>query len=303
MAIALAILVIGGTLALAAWATWYVRAAAAAGWPPALVARRRDLGARVAALAAAPTPTVEVETATPADAPIARALAAGRPAAALAAAEARIGDAPEDGAAHLALARALLAAGQPLAAEAAARRAEALGAGGPRLALALGLAGYAARAARAPTLAGGEPAYAPLLSAYELFLLELERRRRTGERAAALWLAGLGEHAVPGEDLLAVVVEHVTALADALGRVLDAAEAEPALLEARYHAARLAVKLGLIEPARALFEALADAMGGHPEEAAFRTDLAVIRDRALPPIVAPPPIARGTRSVKLKILP
>jgi hypothetical protein len=303
VAIVLAIVVLGGALGVALFTTWYLRRRAAPGWPPELVARRAALGERLTALPAriAGATGLPIEEGDGEEAAVIAALATGRVGAALRAAEALVVDRPDDPRAYVLLARALLPSQEPIAAEAAARRAWALGARGAAVEHVLGLAGHRARIERAPRPTGTDSPYAALLTSYELFILELERRRRAGQHATDLWLAGLGHGTVPATDLHAAVIEHVAAYCDDLEHLLAAAEADPSQLEASYHAARIGVKLGVIEPARAVFEALAPRMGGRLEDAAFARDLAILRDRELPP-VDQPPITSGTRSHKLKIL-
>lgn len=291
MAVALGVLVLVAVAGTIGVTTWYLRRPAAPGLPDELSTQRAALQERLGALAerleaahhraahlsvsheeggraALPCDTVTWEPA------------------ALAEAEARVADAPEDPAARAELALALLDAGHPEAAAAEAAGARVRGGAGPLLDYLAGWAGYLALARAS---GDREQAHrgAPLLTRAELAVLAGERSRRA---AAAEGSPAFAAHLRRGQA--------------ALAQVLDAAEAVPTPLAPVLAAARLAIKVALIDEGRALLGRLAAVAAGGPHAAEIDRDLAQLKSddvagelRRLPPLRA-----GGRRSPQLKIL-
>ena len=292
MAVALGVLVLIAVAGTIGVTTWYLRRPDAPALPDELGAQRAALRARLGALADHLAALADGrgthlslshgEAGNAASACDTVTWERGR----LAEAEAGVAGEPENPAARAALALALLDAGHPEAAAAEATGARARGGDGPVLDFVEGWAGYLA-AARAT--GDGEQAHrgAPLLTRAELTVLAGERSRRA---AAADGSPAFSDHLRRGQS--------------ALARVLDAAETRPTPLAPVHAAARLAIKVALIDEGRALLEQLAPLAAGNPDAAEIDRDLRQLRDDDIAGEVRrrPPLRPGGRRSPQLKIL-
>jgi hypothetical protein len=123
-------------------------------------------------------------------------------------------------------------------------------------------------------------------------------------RGAATWLQGTTEVQLSANQARAAIAEHRELTARCLAKALDALAAQPGFADAAYLVARLAVKAGLIEQGRALFEALVPRMPGRPERDAFERDRKDLADPANAVAAAkqPPLPGPAKRSRSLKVL-
>jgi len=122
-------------------------------------------------------------------------------------------------------------------------------------------------------------------------------------RGAATWLKGTSEVQLSSAQARAAIAEHRALTARCLARALDALAAAPGFADAAYLVARLAVKAGLLAPARALFDALAPRMQGRPDADAFERDRKDLADPATAVAAAKtqplPSTAKRSRSLKV----
>jgi hypothetical protein len=257
-----------------------------------------ELAARVSAATAAFVEAAPWQPAGAADAPttaaaIEAALIAGEPGRALELAEAALASGPHgDAPARICLAWALCASGQPRAAlDQLAKAGEAAGA----------LASYVA--ARAAHLLfehghGAVGAVPPLITTGDLAVVTLGRGR-----GSATWLAGSTDVQLSAAQVGAAIAEHREVTARCLAGALSALDLAPGFADAAYLAARLAVKAGLIDHARALFDALAPRMLGRPDAAAFERDRKDLADPTRAVAAARlPALDKGQRSRSLRVL-
>jgi hypothetical protein len=102
----------------------------------------------------------------------------------------------------------------------------------------------------------------------------------------------------------AAITEHRELTAGCLAKALDALEERPGFADAAYLVARLAVKAGLIEQGRTLFDALVPRMQTRPERDAFERDRKDLADPANAVAAAkqPPLPGPAKRSRSLKVL-
>jgi|GEM_PF-5791575 len=302
---------IGGTAAVLAGVIigWTARAMRTrrSSLPPALVERRARLREALhGLLAALETPSVTgselPEHAASAD--VEARLLSGDRAGAVAAAERAVAEDPRDAGAALLLARALVGSGELDAAAQVVDRADSLGAQGPMFdylvsRVACGLI----ERAQGETPADG--ALPPLVTPFEMLVLQLERQRRLSDRAAAVWLAtATGDNETLGhEQIRELVVHHFESYYGALGGFIDAARGAPAFADALYHAARMALKVGFIDDGRALLEAIEPLMVTSSERQYYHRDLAALRDEpdllTARPLPAVAPTAVRARSLKV----
>lgn len=117
-----------------------------------------------------------------------------------------------------------------------------------------------------------------ILCPYELLLIKLEGERRHSGESAALWLAGATDTTLPAGEIDRLLTEHFGVYEDALGTFGLVAETTGTWAEPRYHAARLGIKLGLIERGRALLESIEEQMEASPDRFLFERELAELRD-------------------------
>jgi hypothetical protein len=140
-----------------------------------------------------------------------------------------------------------------------------------------------------------------MITPFELLVLQLERQRRISDRAAAVWLASLGNQTLDHDQILDLVIAHFSAYYASLEKMCAAVEREPGFAEALYHVARLALKVGFIDQGRKLFEAIEPLMDSTPEAFYYERDLAQLRDEE-EPVAWLPTVKAGKRSIKLKVL-
>lgn len=148
---------------------------------------------------------------------------------------------------------------------------------------------------------GAVGALPPLITTGDLAVVTLARGR-----GSAAWLAGATDVELSAAQVQAAIADHRQVTARCLSGALDALERAPGFADAAYLAARLAVKAGLLAPARALFEALRPRMLGRPDVDAFDRDLADLADpaRAVTAAKQPaPPSPKAQRSRNLRVLP
>lgn len=211
-------------------------------------------------------------------------------------AEAALGAAPDNPATHLWLAWALLANGQPATALAQLERATTSSEGPSRLLTYL--------RARAEHLqfehaTGAIDVVPPLITTADLAVVTL-----ASGRGAATWLKGTTEVELSAGQARAAIGEHRDVTARCLARALDALEAAPGFADAAYLVARLAVKAGLLQQARALFDALPSRMTGRPDADAFERDRKDLADPATAVAAAKtqPLPGKAKRSRSLKVI-
>ena len=146
--------------------------------------------------------------------------------------------------------------------------------------------------------AGAREAMPPLITTADLAVVTL-----ASGRGAATWLKGTTDVELSAGQARAAIAEHRELTARCLAKALDALEAAPGFADAAYLVARLAVKAGLIEPARALFDAVATRMEGRPEREAFERDKRDLSDPATAVAAAKQPplpgVAKRSRSLKV----
>jgi thioredoxin-like negative regulator of GroEL len=252
------------------------------------------ISAATAAFAAAPPWQPASDPGAPeAAATIEAALIANDRTRALEAAERAVAASPESAAARVWLAWALVANGQPAAALAQLEH----GAAAPSA-----LSTYLR--ARAEYLqfehaAGATGAVPPLITTADLAVVTL-----ASGRGAATWLAGAADVQLSATQARAAIAEHRDLTARCLARALDALDAAPGFADAAYLVARLAVKAGLVDAARTLFDALAPRMPGRPDADAFERDRGDLADpaSAVAAAKARPVAPTAKRSRSLKVL-
>jgi hypothetical protein len=139
----------------------------------------------------------------------------------------------------------------------------------------------------------------PLVTTADLAVVTL-----ASGRGAATWLQGTTEVQLSANQARAAITEHRELTARCLAKALEALEAQPGFADAAYLVARLAVKAGLIEQGRALFDALVPRMQGRPERDAFERDRKDLADPANAVAAAkqPPLPGPAKRSRSLKVL-
>jgi hypothetical protein len=143
-----------------------------------------------------------------------------------------------------------------------------------------------------------------MITPFEMFILQLERQRRLSDRAASIWLAGIGDNTLTHDDILTLVTTHFGSYFDALERFMCAVEREPQFADALYHTARMVLKVGFIDEGRALFDRIEPLMESSVERTTYRRDLAALRDENVSAEVSSLPSisAQAKRSTKLKVL-
>jgi tetratricopeptide (TPR) repeat protein len=310
VAVGIGLVVLGAALAIALATAWFLREPRSE-WPPELIARRDALRERVRVarrlMPARPALADDALPVHPAAATLEAKLLAGDRSGALAVAERALAARPDDPVAHVLLARALVARDDLEPAARALLRADELGAAGAMLAYVRGRVRLAALMRATGTRAGDRVASpAPLMiTPFEVFVLQLERQRQVSARAAAVWLAGLGDHTLDHDRILAVVTEHFTGYYAALADLLEAVELAPGFAEALYHLGRLALKVGFVAEGYALLEAVEPLMEGCVERQRYQRDLAQLRDGELAAQVAALPAIGDSarRSPELRVLP
>ena len=288
--IALASALFAAAIVTIAWARRRARGAATVVVPTDLAPR---LGAATAAFVAAPPwQPASDPTAPAAAASIEAALIANDPKRALEIAERAVAADADAPAVRVWLAWALVANGQPAAALAQLEHGAAA---------ANALASYLR--ARAEHLqfehaAGATDAMPPLVTTADLAVVTL-----ASGRGAATWLRGATDVELSATQARAAIAEHRELTARCLARALDALAAAPGFADAAYLAARLAVKAGLVDAARMLFDALATRMAGRPDADAFARDRADLADPAAAVAAAKArpvaPTAKRSRSLKV----
>jgi hypothetical protein len=258
---------------------------------------RADLRARVAAAARALADAVPWNPSQAADAPeaaaaIYAALRAGDTGRALALAEQVVSADPDARPARIWLGWALCATGQPK----------------PACDLTVPTEGESALAqyvaARAEHLAfehgaGATGAVPPLVTAADLAIVTLAR----GGGAAA-WLPSAAVQTLSPAEIAAALAEHREVTARCLDRALRALTIAPGFVEAAYLAARLAVKAGAVDEARALFAVISCRIEGCPESDAFARDAADLADpeHAIATAARSPVGERARRSHRLRVI-
>jgi hypothetical protein len=240
-------------------------------------------------------------------------LLAGEPRAALATAEDAVADAPQNPAAHVLLARALLYCDALVPAAAEIARARQLGAQELLLDHVEGRVEHLLWVRRVNP---GNPEVQqslvpPLVTPFDRFVLKLARQQQVAPADAAVWLAGAGGEGAAGqsttldpETVALLVQQHHDAGSKSLELLLGAAERAPGSAELVYHAARRALQTGFVPEGRLLMERLAPLMADSPEREAYERDRADLEGRVdLPPEPPPPPVSPGAkRSPRLKIV-
>ena len=279
-------------------------------WPQALIERRDELRFRLAGVVErAPDKPNLLSNSFPSHKDAARVEAkilARDPRGALRAAEELLPANPTDPDVHVLLSRALVHCDELEAAADEIARARAYGATGPMSDYLEGRVGYAL-IVRQTNKDNAEVMQSPvpsMITPFEMFVLQLERQRRSSDKAASVWLAGMGNETMDHDDILSLVTEHFGSYYDSLEKLLSATEAEPGFAEALYHVARLSLKVGFLSEGRALFDAIEPLMVDSTEREFYRRDIATLRDEAVSSQVASlPTIAEGAkRSTKLRVL-
>ncbi|MBA3391951.1 MAG: hypothetical protein H0T89_04865, partial [Deltaproteobacteria bacterium] len=123
-------------------------------------------------------------------------------------------------------------------------------------------------------------------------------------RGAATWLRGTSEAQLSAAQARAAIGEHREITARCLAGALAALDAAPGFTDAAYLAGRLAVKVGLVAPARSMFDAIAPRIAGRPDAESFERDRKDLTDPASAVAAAkqPPLPGAGKRSRSLKVL-
>jgi hypothetical protein len=295
LAAALALVVLLTSALIVAVTLRYLRAPAIA-LPPELVQRRRALREalhHVIERAPSRRPLVATEVpSSPVAGVVEARLLAGEPQLALEQAEAALVSDPLHPGSCLLLAKSLLYCDQIDTAMTQLERARSMGADGPLVDYLSGRLGHLRWVRRAHR---GHPSVAsslipPLITPLEALVAQLERHRRSSSRATDLWLAsgpstgGGGQSGARPTDrtlnpdqLSQILVEHYSSYFESLSLLLSAAQAEPSFGDALYHAARLALKIGLIDEGRTLLEKIEPLMGDSLDREAYQADLAEIR--------------------------
>jgi hypothetical protein len=147
--------------------------------------------------------------------------------------------------------------------------------------------------------AGASEPVPPLVTTADLAVVTL-----ASGRGAATWLKGTTDVELSATQARTAIAEHRELTARCLARALEALEAAPGFADAAYLVARLAVKAGLLAPARALFEAAALRMAGRPDADAFERDRKDLADPAGAVAAAktPPLPGKAKRSRSLKVI-
>ncbi len=295
-------------IACAVGTTLYLRVPRSS-WPKALLDRRDELRMRLAGVVervpARPS-LLSNGPSHPAAARVEAKLLARDPRGALRAAEELLPADPNDPRVHVLLARALLFCDELDAAADELARARAYGATGAMCDYLEGRVGHSL-VVRQTNRQNAEVMQSPvpsMITPFEMFVLQLERQRRSSDKAAAVWLAGIGNDTLGHDDILTLVTEHFGSYYDALERTLSAAEAEPGFADALYHTARLALKVGFLDEGRTLMDRIEPLMADSLEERYYRRDIGTLRDETVSAQVSSlPTIADGARrSSKLRVL-
>jgi hypothetical protein len=146
---------------------------------------------------------------------------------------------------------------------------------------------------------GALGAVPPLITTGDLAVVTLGRGR-----GGAAWLTGTTEVQLSAAQVTAAIAEHREVTARCLAGALDALDLAPGFADAAYLAARLAVKAGLLDEARALFDALTPRMLGRPDNDAFDRDRGDLADPVRAVAAArEKPLDKGQRSRGLRVLP
>jgi hypothetical protein len=146
---------------------------------------------------------------------------------------------------------------------------------------------------------GAVGAVPPLITTGDLAVVTLGRGR-----GGAAWLTGATDVQLSAAQVTAAIAEHREVTARCLAAALDALDLAPGFADAAHLAARLAVKAGLIDQARALFEALAPRMLGRPDAESFERDRRDLADPTRAVATArQKPLDKGQRSRNLRVLP
>ncbi len=315
VALILTVLVLGAT-ALAVWRRAHARRRRGRGADATTLRDRLDeLHQRLRALVlAVPARTPLMPDDLPAQAAAATIevyLMAGEPRQALAAAELAVAEAPQDPAAHVLLARALLYCDALVPASAEIARARELGARAPLLDHVEGRVEHLLWIRRVNP---GNPEVQqalvpPLVTPFDRFVLKLARQQIAAPADAAVWLAGAGADAgqtttLEPEAVASLVAQHQEAAVRSLELLLAAAEHAPGSAELVYHAARRALQTGFVVEGTALMERLEPLMADSIEREAYERDRSDLAGRVdLPPEPPPMPVAPGAkRSQRLKIV-
>ncbi|HEU0031820.1 MAG TPA: hypothetical protein VFQ53_14380 [Kofleriaceae bacterium] len=259
-----------------------------------------DLGKRVIAAARALSRAMPWQPSSAGDAPAAAAaieaaLIAREPRRALELAETAIAASHDDPAHRVWLAWALVAHGQPAA---ALDQLGQLPDDAKRTALARYLDARAEHL-RFEHASGAVGSVPPLITTGDLAVVTLARGR-----GGAAWLTGSTEIQLSSDEVKAAIAEHREITARCLDRALRALEREPGFVDAAYLVARLAVKAGLVEPATALFDAIAPKIAGRPDAESFERDRHDLADpsRAVANAKLRPVSPTAKRSRSLKVL-
>lgn len=133
-------------------------------------------------------------------------------------------------------------------------------------------------------------ARAELITPYEAFVLELDRRRGRPKKARELWLSVMHKPATsPGAELADIsshLCKHFAGYYDCLDKLLLAVEGEPAFTDALYHLARMALKAGFRAEGRALMEKIEPLMYASTEKRFYERDISRLRADAARPLSA-----------------
>jgi hypothetical protein len=231
-------------------------------------------------------------------------LLAKNPRSALAEAERAIADDPQNANATILLARALVHCDELEAAASQVVRARDLGGDGPMLDYLEGRVEHllVLRKTNASAREVQDSPIPSLVTPFELLVLQLEKQRRVSDKAAAVWLASLGNTSLDHDQIVELVVAHFDSYFSSLEKLCDAVEAAPGFAEALYHLARLTIKVGFIELGRKLFDAIEPLMDENPERFYYDRDISQLRDENEQVTWMPTVDDAGGRRIKLKIL-
>jgi len=332
MAVALAVAVLVAVVAIAVATALHMRTPKSS-LPAELLARRESLRRRLEAILAAvpssvpasppasppasraqprhwrggpPNPPVDRQAvpAHPRAAAVEAKLLAKNPRSALAEAERAITDDPQNAFAHLLLARALVHCDELEAAAGEVVRSRELGADGAMLDYLEGRVEHllVLRKTNATAPEVQQSPIPSLVTPFELLVLQLEKQRRVSDKAAAVWLASLGDQSLDHDEIVELVVAHFSSYFGSLEKLCAAVEAEPGFAEALYHLARLTIKVGFVELGHKLFDAIEPLMDQNPERFYFDRDLAQLRDEDEDVAWLPTVDNAGGRRIKLKVL-
>jgi hypothetical protein len=288
-ALVLGLIVLLGCAAVVAGSLLYLRSTPVPEMPPELFERRACAKAALARAVAAvpPRPPLLAHDlpALPATVLVEARLFAGDPDQALTHAEQALADHPSDPRAHVLMARTLFFCDQLAGCGAEADKARALGADDPTLDYLECRVEHLQwiRRVHPKNVDVQSSLVPPLVLPFEKVVLKLERHKRLSAKDASVWLTDKASATLSAEEIRLLLSEHYASYYRTLERLLSLAEQDPAFADAQYHAARLALKVGLVEEGRQLLFAIETLMENSLERAPYARDVAHVRSGQLSP--------------------